>query len=168
MDIQMQAVIDRLGILQVLATYSRGVDRVDLNLLKTVYWEDGIDNHGAQFQGSGWAFAELVCSQMPKLFNATSHMLGQTYFASLTENRALTETYFCSTHDPLDPALPPFSNYGRYVDLFEKRGSVWKVLKREGVFDLHGARGSGAAKISVSPRRAPDDISYGMFGPAAV
>ena len=164
MDSQMQALIDRLEILQVLATYSRGVDRVDLELLKTVYWEDGIDNHGAQFRGSGWAFAELVCGQMPKLFNATCHTLGQTYFAALTETRAATETYFCSTHDPLDPALPPFSNYGRYVDLFEKRGGVWKILKREGVFDLHGARGSPLAKIGEPVRRAPDDISYEVFG----
>ena len=162
MDGQMRAAIDKLQILQVLATYSRGVDRVDLELLKTVYWEDGIDNHGAHFRGNGWEYCEMVCGSMPKLFTATAHMLGQTWFASLTETRALTETYFCSTHAPLDPALPPFSNHGRYVDLFEKRGEDWKILKREGVFDLHGNRNT-AAKMTPGGRRAPDDVSYEMF-----
>src|SRR5579863_10377653 len=122
MDHQTRAAIDRLQILQVLATYSRGMDRVDVELMKSVYWDDGVDNHGDHFRGPGWAFAELACGQMPKLFRATQHFLGQTYFAALTETRAFTETYFCSTHDPLDPALPVFSNYGRYIDVFEKRG----------------------------------------------
>lgn len=164
MDSQTRAAIDKLDILNVLAAYARGIDRVDLDLLKSVYWEDGVDNHGDYFCGSGWAYAEQVCEQMPKLFNTTSHMLGQTWFAWLTGTRALTETYFCSTHDPLDPAQPPYSNHGRYIDLFEKRGGAWRILRRDGVFDLHGSRRFGAAKIAGETRRAPGDVSYERVG----
>ena len=46
-----------LEIRQVLATYSRGVDRWDAEILKSVYHPDAIDKHTV-FNGTGWDFAE--------------------------------------------------------------------------------------------------------------
>lgn len=159
MDGMMRAALDKLDILQVLATYSRGTDRVDLDLLRSVYWADSIDIHGNHFRGSGWDFVATLVSQMPRMFKATCHTLGQTWFGEMTETRATAETYFCSTHDPIDSSLARFSNYGRYIDLFEKRAGVWKILRRVGLFDIHG----NPAHTPGGSRQSDGDASYELL-----
>ena len=39
--------LDREAIRDCLHRYSRGIDRRDFDLLKTVFWQDAIDEHGA-------------------------------------------------------------------------------------------------------------------------
>jgi hypothetical protein len=59
------ALQDRQAIQDVLMTYSRGIDRLDRELLLSVYHDDAIDDHGV-FVGSpeefaDWAIAARVC-----------------------------------------------------------------------------------------------------------
>ena len=42
--------------------YSRGVDRLDAELMKSAYWPDATDDHG-RFVGNGWEFADRVVGQ---------------------------------------------------------------------------------------------------------
>src|SRR5262245_17777267 len=47
-----RVLLDKQAIQEVLARYCRGVDRADLELLRSVYHPDAIDNHGT-FNGNG-------------------------------------------------------------------------------------------------------------------
>ena len=56
---QVQLLMDKWEIEKVLARYCRAIDRTDMELLKSVYHPDGIDNHGV-FTGNAMEFAEFI------------------------------------------------------------------------------------------------------------
>jgi hypothetical protein len=161
---EMQEAIDRMQILQLQAAYARGVDRVDRDLLRSVYWPEATDDHG-QFNGAGHDFADGLAERLPRTYASTTHMLGQTYFHSLDDKRATTETNFYACHAPANRAEAGFTFNGRYLDLLEKRQGVWKILRREVVFDQYAqvAYGQSHMESQVVGQRRPDDRSYGFF-----
>ena len=53
----MKLLMDKQAIGEVLARYCHGVDRCDLETLKSAYWEDAIDDHGS-FNGLAMEFCE--------------------------------------------------------------------------------------------------------------
>ncbi|MCK9470111.1 MAG: nuclear transport factor 2 family protein, partial [Porticoccaceae bacterium] len=58
-DRELQEMLDRHKIYQVLTRYCRGVDRGDAALIKSVYHDDAIDDHG-MFKGLGKDFADWI------------------------------------------------------------------------------------------------------------
>ncbi|HEY5679016.1 MAG TPA: nuclear transport factor 2 family protein [Pseudomonadales bacterium] len=50
---------DRQAIYDCLMRYCRGIDRLDVGILKTAYHPDGTDDHGI-FSGNAWEFAEFI------------------------------------------------------------------------------------------------------------
>jgi hypothetical protein len=55
--------LDFIEIQQVLARYSRGIDRMDRDLILSVYWEDAYDSH-AVCEGLPTEFADWVGANM--------------------------------------------------------------------------------------------------------
>ena len=53
--------------------YSQGVDRLDLEKLKSAYWADGTDEHGS-FKGNAHQFAEFCMTGHAK-WRSTSHCI---------------------------------------------------------------------------------------------
>ena len=161
MNKRSQLLLDKLEMQQVLAAYARGVDRADLDLIKSVYWEEAVDHHGLYTLG-GQAYAEDLVVRLPRLWSATFHLLGQTYFIEMADERALTETYFIARHASIDPEADGFSICGRYIDEFEKRADQWKILTRYLAFDLMEPAGSRQSFMAgmVVGQRAPHDRSY--------
>ena len=53
--------------------YSQGVDRLDLEKLKSAYWPDGTDEHGS-FKGNAHQFAEFCMTGHAK-WRSTSHCI---------------------------------------------------------------------------------------------
>src|SRR6476469_9276615 len=53
---ELRAMIDRAQIAELSSRYSRAVDRLDADLLRSVYWPDGTDDHGAygECHWTGW------------------------------------------------------------------------------------------------------------------
>ena len=49
-----EQVVATQQIYNVVMRYIRGHDRADRELVRSVYWEDGYDDHGSMWQGSGW------------------------------------------------------------------------------------------------------------------
>ena len=56
---QLQDLLDKQAIQEVLYRYCRGVDRGDSELLASVYHDDGIDDHGF-WKGLGKDFAVFI------------------------------------------------------------------------------------------------------------
>jgi hypothetical protein len=156
--------VDYVQILQLQATYARGVDRVDGDLLRSVYWEDATDDHGS-FVGEANGFVAGLVSRLPKNYLGTQHLLGQTYVHSLDDRHATTETYFRASHQTVNTAEADFIINGRYLDLLEKRGGVWKILRRELIFDQYVQVTFTACHIDgqVYSNRQSLDRSYDFF-----
>ncbi len=46
MDKRIEELLDKQALHENLMTYCRGIDRMDLELMKSTYWPDGTDDHG--------------------------------------------------------------------------------------------------------------------------
>ena len=86
-----EALAQREAIRDILSTHSRGLDRLDPDLLKHAYWPDAEVDYGA-FKGSAHQFAEIISPALSSQFELTQHLLGQTLI-TLDGDRANSETY---------------------------------------------------------------------------
>lgn len=124
--------LDRQAIHDCLMTYSRAVDRLDRELLLSVYHEDAIDDHGV-FVGGPVAFADWVI----KMHTATHLSHQHCQFNSTCEidgNVAHTETYYMFVG--LNRQGTPLAmSGGRYIDRLEKRNGRWAIAARVCVRD---------------------------------
>jgi hypothetical protein len=123
---------DRQAISDVLMTYSRGIDRLDRDLLLSVYHEDAIDDHGV-FVGTpeefvDWAIAMHTATHLSHqhcIFNVTCDLDGDV---------AHTESYYMFVG--MNRAGDPLAmTGGRYIDRMEKRDGRWAIAARVCVRD---------------------------------
>ena len=71
---ELQEIIDRQKIYDVLTRYCRALDRCDVEAMKTVYWPDGYDEHGV-FNGNAQEFAVFIIEEIQKWFEVTQHTI---------------------------------------------------------------------------------------------
>lgn len=118
---------DRQEIYQCLLRYSRGVDRLDRELLISAYHEDAIDDHG-MFVGGPQEFADWVIDMHASAHLSQQHCL-LNHSCELAGEVAHVETYYLfagmNRHGP-----PLALSGGRYVDRFEKRDGKWAIAAR--------------------------------------
>jgi hypothetical protein len=154
---------------RLLAIYARAIDRADLELLKTVYWPDAVDDHGV-FSGNAHDFADWVIPRLKQKWKSTSHFLGQSLI-NADGPRANAETYFVAWHICNDESSPALIRAGRYVDELVRRGPEWRIASRLVLIDW-----SGSSQVSISDgfgtqnrgARHPQDPSYRILRGAAV
>lgn len=118
---------DRLAIQDVLARYSRGIDRLDRELLLSVYHPDAVDDHGV-FIGNphefvNWAFAMHRATHLSHQHCVLNHT------CELDGDTAHTETYYLFV-GMNRKGEPVGVSGGRYVDRMEKRGGKWAIAAR--------------------------------------
>lgn len=168
MTLSLDEISSHIEIRQVLATYSRGVDRWDLDLLKSIYWDDAIDDHTI-FVGSGHAFAEFINRTCREMDGPSQHHLTNIHI-DLRGDEAFVETYYIAYHatfeDGRESAL--LNTGGRYIDRFERRGGEWKIAHRRVTIDwsrrhLPGEPWDGAAAFP-GARPKGEDVMYAVFG----
>ena len=106
--------------------YCRGIDRADADILRTVYWDDGYDEHGV-FSGDREEYIAWVIPVVRERFAALQHVLGQTY-TELDGDFAHSETYF--VQHSLRPDGVTYASPGRYIDRLQRREGEWRVLER--------------------------------------
>ena len=108
--------------------YCRGVDRLDENLMKSAYWPDATDDHGV-FVGNAMEFSEM-CMVSHLRWRSTNHCIfNQTVELDADGIHARGETYNVTFLFQKDVAVLD-TWYGRYLDVYEKRGGEWRILER--------------------------------------
>jgi SnoaL-like domain len=131
---RLHALADKQEIFELSATYMRGLDRLDAELVKSVYFEDASDNRGF-FTGTGWQLAELAIAML-KEHDFNHHMLGQGNI-HLEGDVAYGEIYFQAFHRLRENGIErDFVILGRYVDRYERRDNVWKIAHRSELNDF--------------------------------
>jgi len=175
-DAQRRIDIDRLlaeaAIARVLHRYCFGADRADEAALRSVYHEDGIDEHGTNFVGTGWDFAAYTCRlalEAPHFTTMQHHITAMNI--AVHGAVAAAETYVLALHVPVSGDQIAMVG-GRYLDRFECRDGEWRIAYRRFVHDLDVqlpperafAEGIGTY---VEGRRTPSDESYALFSAVA-
>jgi hypothetical protein len=187
--------IDRLiakdEIVSALMRYCRGIDRRDEQLVRSVYHEDAVDEHGFGQRASGWELAARVDvsngDSFPAEWEATQHLIANI-LVEVDGDRAASEAYFAAlirfSHDGRR-----YDNVasGRYLDCWERRGGPFRIVHRNVVYDhirtdevlatwpgpdteVPKMRWGGAELPSVEAlygEPGPDDLSYCVLANAS-
>ena len=173
MNKELETLIDKQAIQEVLVRYCRGVDRCDMKMLKSAYWPDATDDHGS-FSGNAMAFAEYLIPALKKM-SRTMHFIGNV-FIELEGQSARVETYCIAHHlSPGDVGLTEDGELteremivgGRYLDRMQKRHGTWRIFERVYVMDWNQNAHSTAqwqgglySQLKTRGERYPDDPWY--------
>ncbi len=160
MTITSHELVAREEIRDVLFRYARGIDRLDVDLVRSCYHDDAHDDHGA-FRGDLEGFLAWV-GDVLTYFDSTMHFLGNQLI-EVDGAVAHAESYCVAYHrrgahdgeEPYDLVTAL-----RYVDRLERRGDQWRIADRVCVFDWSRRDpvvGEWAMDGAVRGRRGPDD-----------
>jgi hypothetical protein len=124
---------------EAMARYARGIDRRDEKLVRSVYHEDSVDEHGFGLARGGWDIAALVRRDgngFPDDWKATTHFLGQ-HTIEVHGDQATSEFYYFSYTRTADPDGVDWDmmDSGRYVDRWERRDGQFRVSHRVVIHD---------------------------------
>jgi ketosteroid isomerase-like protein len=161
-----EEIADREAIRDCMYRYARGMDRCDVEMLRSAYWEDAIDDHLA-FRGTR---EELIAWAVPivRMMDQGQHIIGNMLIR-IDGNFADVESYFYGFHRIRGEDKVPRDavGAGRYLDRFEKRNDEWRIVKRIVMtdwfrqYDDSADWAKGFMGMMIDPgRRHPDDLSY--------
>jgi ketosteroid isomerase-like protein len=134
-DMTLDDLVAQQEIRDVLARYTRGIDRMDRELVLSCYHPGAYDDHGA-FQGTAEEFADWVAEVLAH-FDGTMHFLGQQ-LVEVEGDRAHSETYCVAYHRRSQREGEDGHDLWmglRYVDVLERRDGEWRIAHRRCVFD---------------------------------
>jgi SnoaL-like domain len=122
----LEDLLARQQIMDCMNRYTRGVDRVDEELIRSAYHDDAIDFHG-DVNGSVDDFLAWWLPFQPE------REVSQHYVSNISIDRdgdlAHMESYWTFYHKRLgDPTMTVTG--GRYVDRYERREIGWRIAVR--------------------------------------
>lgn len=130
-----QALLDKQELRDLIARLSRAVDRVDRDAIIACYAEESFDDHG-RFRGSGREFAAFICDNtFTSISPFVLHNLGQSVF-DVEGDEAFGETIYTFYMQPAEGVL--HHAIGRYVDYFQRIDGRWVIKYRRVVQEWHG------------------------------
>lgn len=138
--------------------YSRGVDRKDPELLRSLYTKDGMDFHGKFFQGTAKDYCDFLERSMPHMPYSGHHICN--HLISVDGDEGEGEVYALAYH------LIPDGKGGlledlqavRYVDRYRKEDGRWKFAQRNVEFDMRRTR--PAPDVELREGEPTADASY--------
>lgn len=119
----------RRQITDALHRYCRGIDRMDAELIRSAYHDDGYDDHGDLFRGPVEDYIAWVLPTLAERFTSTMHTLSNITIER-DGDRARTESYLIAYH--VSSGTGSLRVFGaRYVDRFENRADIgWRIAHR--------------------------------------
>ena len=182
---EIEKLVVKQAITEVVTRYARAIDRLDEQLLRSVFHTGATHNHfyeGPSSDPDRSATDEdpgdfvRYAFQVLSTFHRTHHQLGNTLIEFDSATKARVETYFTAFHRMRrmgDPLASPdafetemdFFVAGRYLDQFELRDDTWKIIHRTGMTDwirLEAPFSKGMVGMDPNTvgQRAPDDLIY--------
>jgi len=124
------------AIRDVLARYWRGIDRCDVELVRSTYHVDAYDDHG-YYKGEIDGFLESLPVFVWPTFQRTQHFSGHIAVELESPTTGRAESYAEAHHIlAADDGSARDLVYGlRYVDRFEQRDGEWRIAHRVCTWD---------------------------------
>lgn len=128
MQPKIDSYIERQQIHDLLFSYCRGIDRMDVELVRSCYHQDAIDEHGS-FKGNVDEFIDW-CWRLLSRYSMTMHYISNI-LVEIDGHRALSESYGTAVHrgDKQYPERNLVVGF-RFVDVMEKRSGQWRIMRR--------------------------------------
>ena len=136
---ELEELVAKQSITEVIHRYCRGVDRRDWELLRSCYHPDAHDDH-AVYRGERDGLIEFMREFLATRCSATKHTVSNI-LVTVTGNTATAESYIHAWHRMLpepeaEDAPPTELEVGaRNIDRLERRNGEWRFASRVLVFD---------------------------------
>lgn len=166
---EIQALLDKQAITEVINLYLRAADRADIELLKTCYHDDAWEDHGGVFNGPAKEYVAIMAKMLPK--GGVMNHLSTNILIELNGDSAKAEHYILAyARMKKDGEKFDTLTLARAIDRFERRDDVWRIAKRTLVWEWNHempfaeswGRGLMAPDISALVRggKKPNDPLY--------
>lgn len=155
---------DKQAIRDLIYTYCRAVDRIDVPLGHSIWHDDSYADYGADYyQGPGKGVIDTICAHHQHLISH-SHQVSNILI-ELHGDSAGSEAYVHGTmRMERDGKLMHMGVWGRYLDSWEKRDGRWGLVRRSVVFDHQEMREVAAMPGHGLPAARNDtDPSYAVL-----
>lgn len=152
---------------RLVTTYSRAIDRRDLALLRSLYHDDAVEEHGQMFSGSPDGYVEFVRGALAG-YAAIAHYVVNALF-ELDGDAAEGETYKINYHCTHAPDAREVITGSRSLDRFARRDGEWRFLRRSVVLDWARTQPADSSAyddfVAGSPHGSPGagDLSYALL-----
>lgn len=141
MQQQLQVLLDKQAITDVINKHARSLDRMDSELMKSVYWEDAIEElsdpanpEQNSYNDNAHAFVYPAMEGFKALI-ATQHRISNILI-EVAGNQATAESYVWAYHVfDADGETKESIVGGRHCYKFERRDRVWKISHRLTLID---------------------------------
>lgn len=162
-------VVAKQQIYEALVRYCRGVDRLDRDLILSVYHPGANDNHGG-FNGPVEKFVDWVFGNHKDKIEACSHFVSNVLI-EVDGDLAYSESYILAYHrKSMDGVTHDLSGWGRCLDRFELRNGEWRIADRIVMYDkgrvdpVSSEWGGAMTEELIRGRRDRSDLSYQFVG----
>lgn len=125
-DDAVMQMVNKQAIHEAVMRYCRGIDRLDMTVVRSAYHPDGVDHH-TDFDGHIDEFIAWVEPLLRK-FAGTRHDISN-HLAEIRGDEAVVESYGIARHWGDKPEMK-FTTGVRYVDYFEQRKGTWAIAER--------------------------------------
>lgn len=166
-DAAIQALLDKQAILEVLYRYCQGCDRSDAEMLQACFHPDAITDHSGVVIRS-WEWIPQALGWLENRVAAT-HMVTNPLI-TLSGDKAVSDCHFLAYNRAPDEAGSGWIEMvvkGRYLDRFERRDGVWRIIHRIGIHDVERftPAPAGVNEISGNHRslKKPEDPLYPLL-----
>jgi hypothetical protein len=128
LEAQQRELADRQAIRDCVTRYTRGLDRLDVEMVRSAFHDDALNDHGVVVKGPDF-FADWAVEEHRRDAGGTLHYIA-THSCELDGDVAHAETYWlAAVRHPGGTGLT-FAG-GRWLDRLERRGGEWKVAARK-------------------------------------
>jgi hypothetical protein len=128
---ELRRLLDENELRALSATYTRGLDRHDDALVRSVFADDATTHYGT-FRGGPDEMAAMAMRAL-SAYQATQHFLGQINLA-IDGDTATGEVYFQAFHQHATEGFDRFI-CGRYIDRYARIDGRWLMTHRTEVVD---------------------------------
>ncbi|MER7006061.1 nuclear transport factor 2 family protein [Dactylosporangium sp. NPDC000555] len=174
-DDVVRQLVDKQQIAEALFRYCRGIDRCDVDLIRSAFYPEAVDDHGDNAM-LAYEFAEHYVRERQAETEFAIHRV-MNHLIELDGDVAVSEAGVFSIQQVKGSSSTQFSS-SRYLDRFERRDGDWKVAYRLVVHDWHGSAelgpwelGTISAANFVMGARGENDVIIGgrdrLFRPIA-
>ena len=160
----LETLIAKDAIRDLVLLYSRGCDRQDFALLRTLYTEDATDSHDETFDGPAPLYVDFLERSLPHLLYSGHHVCNHLISVDAERGEGEGEVYAIACHVIPDRQGGWIEDFMccRYVDRYRKESDgQWRFAKRVVRYDMRTARPYLPSREADDPRSDP---SYGLRG----
>ena len=138
----MDVLVAKEEIRELVMLYSRGCDRNDIELLRTLYTSDATDSHDRTFDGPASQYIDFLERSLPHLRYSGHHVCNHLISVDTQRGEGEGEVYALAWHvypDRQGGLVEDFMCV-RYVDRYRKVNDRWRFAQRVVRYDLHTTR----------------------------